>query len=636
LYSPVVRAAELRESHGGSIKPADTHAIQGARMFLVDKLILIAGLMLLLGIASSKFSARFGVPVLVLFLAIGMLSGSEGIGKLEFENYGLAHGIGTLALALILFDGGLSTPLSAVRAAWKPALMLAIPGVLITAGVTGVAAAWILGMPWEEGLLLGSIVGSTDAAAVFSVLRFGGVHLPERIASTLEIESGSNDPMAIFLTVGLIEVMTGKLPLGVELLGLFTLQIGVGALVGFSVGFIAVYMINRIHLDAAGLYPILVSAFGMLAFGLAASFEGSGFLAVYLAGIIIGNSRIVFQRGIFLFHDAAAWLAQIMMFVVLGLLSFPSRLLHVAPQALAIAAVLVFVARPVAVVCALLPFKFNWREQTFLAWVGLKGAVPITLATFPLLFRIEGAPLLFDVVFFVVVISALIQGWTLPFVARKLQLEVPTDPQAPITVEISSLRHVEGDIADYTVSDDSRAAGCLVKELALPEGAVIAIITRRDKMIPPQGNTRIEPGDHAVLVLSPGTRPLVNQIFARRGVRAEPLPPSLEFPLRGSTTVGELEQFYGIPMDEPNELTLDQVLRKRLGRDALQPGQHVEFGPISLAVRGLGAGGAIDRVGMIVLPSPDEPPAGAPLAAESPRSGAPAVAPGDRAAGAPD
>lgn len=576
-------------------------------MFLIDSVILIAGLMLLLGIASSKFSARFGVPVLVLFLALGMLAGSEGIGGLAFENYSIAHGIGTLALAMILFDGGLSTPVAAVRAVWKPALMLAVPGVLITAAVTGAAAAWILNISWLHGMLLGSIVGSTDAAAVFAVLRFGGVHLPDRLASTLELESGSNDPMAIFLTVGLLGVLTQQVSLGPGLLGLFVMQMGVGALVGVAIGYAAVTMINRINLDAAGLYPVLVSAFGLLSFGLAASLGGSGFLAVYLAGIIIGNSRIVFKRGIFLFHDAAAWLAQIVMFVVLGLLSFPSRLLEVAPQGLLIAAVLIFVARPIAVALLLWPFGFSRREQVFLSWVGLKGAVPITLATFPLLFGLPGAPLLFDVVFFVVVISALVQGWTLPLVARKLQLQIPGDPQAPITVEISSLRHVEGDIADYTVSDDSRAAGRLVKELALPEGAVIAIITRRDKIIPPQGNTRIEAGDHAVLVLKPGTRLLVNKIFARQGTKEPDLPQLLEFPLRGTTTVGELEEFYGILMDEPDEQSLDQMLRRRLGPDRMQLGESVEFGPIALYLRGLGAGGVIERVGMVILPLDEEP-----------------------------
>jgi cell volume regulation protein A len=531
-----------------------------------------------------------------------MLAGSEGIGGLAFDNYALAHGIGTVALAIILFDGGLSTPMASVRAAWKPAFVLAVPGVLITAAVTGVAAAWILNIPWLEGMLLGSLVGSTDAAAVFSILRFGGVRLPDRLASTLEIESGSNDPMAIFLTVSLIELLLGRMAPGLELLSLFLRQMSVGALGGLCVGYAAVYVVNRINLGAAGLYPVLVSAFGLLAYGLASTLGGSGFLAVYLAGIIIGNKRIVFQRGIFLFHDASAWLAQIVMFVVLGLLSFPSRLLSVAPQALLIAAALIFVARPLAVVLSLVPFRFRWREQVFLSWVGLKGAVPITLATFPLLAEVQGAKLLFDVVFFVVVISALVQGWSLPVVARKLKLELPADPQAPITVEISSLRHVEGDIADYTVSEDSLAAGRLVRELALPVGAVIAIITRKDKIIPPQGNTQIEPGDHAVLVLSPGTRPLVNKIFARRGTKELLLPPSLEFPLRGTITVGELEEYYNIQMDVPDEHTLDQALRAQLGSGRTRLGAHIVFDKIALYVRGISGTGKIDRVGMVILP----------------------------------
>lgn len=597
-------------------------------MFLVDNLILIAGLLLLLGIASSKFSARFGVPVLVLFLALGMLAGSEGIGKLGFENYGLAHGFGTLALAIILFDGGLRTPMESVRAAWRPALVLATVGVVITAGITGAAAAWILNLPWLEGMLLGSLVGSTDAAAVFAVLRSGGVRLPDRLAATLEIESGSNDPMAIFLTVGLLEVLLGRVAAGPGLATLFVTQLTVGVLAGASVAYAAVYVINRINLDAAGLYPVLVSAFGLLAFGLAASLGGSGFLAVYLAGILIGNSRIVFQRGIFLFHDASAWLAQIMMFVMLGLLSFPSRLLSVAPQGLLVAGVLIFVARPLAVLLSTAPFGFDWRNQAFLSWVGLKGAVPITLATFPLLAGLPEARLLFNVVFFVVVVSALVQGWSLPAVARRLGLNLPPDPRGPITVEISSLRHVEGDIADYTISEDSLAAGRLVRELALPEGAVIAIITRGDKIIPPQGNTRIEPGDHAVLVLSRGTRPLVNKIFGRRGVEQHVLPPSLEFPLRGTTKVGELEEFYDIQMDVPDEFTLDEALRAHLGSGGIQPGAKVSFGAIALYIRGLGDRGRVESVGMVILPQEEEPAAVEPTpSADAPAALASADAP---------
>jgi cell volume regulation protein A len=355
----------------------------------------------------------------------------------------------------------------------------------------------------------------------------------------------------------------------------------------------------------------------LLSYGLAASFGGSGFLAIYIAGIFIGNSRVVFQRGIFLFHDAGAWLAQIVMFVVLGLLSFPSRLLSVAGQSLLIAAVLIFIARPVAVFASLAPFRFNTRELLFLSWVGLKGAVPITLATFPLMFSVPDASILFDVVFFVVLASALIQGWSLPFVARRLGLEIPAPPEPPLTLEISSLRHVEGDIVDYTVNEESNVAGRMVKDIALPEGVVIAIIARQDQIIPPQGNTQILPGDHAILVLRPGTRPLVNRIFGRDAAQQAELPPSLEFPLRGTTTVGELEEFYGIKMDAAAGQTLDEAMRTRMPPGDVQIGRSVEFGQIMLFVRGLTDRGSIERVGMVVLPEEVVAPAQEPNSGEA-------------------
>lgn len=571
-------------------------------MFLIDTVILVTGVMVLLGIASSKFSARLGVPVLVLFIAMGMLAGSEGIGGIEFEDYVLAHGIGTLALALILFDGGLRTPFTSIRLAWKPSLLLATIGVVITALVTGTAVSWILGISLLEGLLLGSIVGSTDAAAVFAILRSGGVHLPTRLSAILEIESGSNDPMAVFLTIGCLEVLSGSMPFGPGLLTLFGMQMALGTIVGIGVGYVATGVINRINMDAAGLYPGLATAFGLLAFGLAAALGGSGFLGVYLAGIVIGNSRIVFKRGILLFHDAGAWLGQIVMFVVLGLLVFPSQVLEVTGQGLLIAAVLIFVARPVATVLTLAVFRFQWRELLFLSWVGLKGAVPITLATFPLLFGIEGASQLFNVVFFVVLVSALIQGWTLPLMARSLGLEMPAEPAPPVTLELTSLRHVEGDIVDYLVNRESRAAGRLVRELALPEGVVIALIARGQQIIPPQGKTRIEAGDHVTVVLRPGTMRLVNKLFASAETRPEEIPASVEFPLRGSITVGELEEFYGIQMQAPAGCTLDQALRERLGPEGTKAGGCVTFGPITLYVRDLSDGGTIEQVGMVILP----------------------------------
>ena len=567
----------------------------------IDIVILVGGLLILLGIASSKLSARLGLPVLVLFLLLGMLAGEEGIGRISFDNYRLAYGIGTLALVVILFDGGLGTSVTAFRAVWPPALLLATVGVLVTAVVTGAAAAWILNLSFLEGLLLGSIVGSTDAAAVFSILRHGGISLPKRLAATLEVESASNDPMAIFLTIGCIEVLAGRMTAGWELAGMFVAQMGVGAAAGVGMGHLAVRVINRIHLDAAGLYPVLVTSFGLLSFGLANWLGGSGFLAVYLAGIVIGNNRIAFRRGVRLFHDAAAWLAQILMFVVLGLLSLPSRMMAVGLWGLLIGVVLILVARPVAVSLIAPLFRFNRRELLFLSWVGLKGAVPITLATFPLLAGIPQASLLFDIVFFVVVLSAVVQGWTMPYLARQLGLELPVGPTPPVTLEIMSLRDTDGEVVEYTVQADSRAAARRVKDLALPAGAVIALIVRQNVIIPPHGNTRIEVGDHVILVLRSETVPLVTKVFAPVDRALEELPRLIEFPLRPNATVRELEEAYGIRMDAPSAWTLDQAIRDRLDEDQLCADVVVRFGPIALHVRGVSPRGTIEQIGMVIL-----------------------------------
>lgn len=588
-------------------------------MFAVDGLILVSAVLVILAIASSKFSAQVGVPVLVLFLAVGMLAGSEGVGGIAFENYTLAHGIGTAALVLILFDGGLRTPMASFRVAMAPALTLATAGVLVTAVLTGLAAWWILDLTLLEGMLLGSIVGSTDAAAVFAVLRSQGLRLPTRLAATVEVESGSNDPMAVFLTIGLIEVLLGQREMGSGLLVLFVTQMGVGTIVGLVVGRAGAELSNRIHLAAAGLYPILMTATGFLAFGIAAALQGSGFLAAYLAGITVGNRRVVFQRGIFLFTDGMAWLAQILMFVVLGLLSFPSRLLDAAPEGLALAAILVFVARPAAVALTLLPFRFGVREVAFLSWAGLKGAVPIILAIYPLLFGLPSGAQIFDIVFFAVLVSALAQGWSLPRLARALRLDLPSEPQAPVTLEITSLRDVDGDIIEYTVAATSRAAGRLVRDLALPEGAVVAMIVRDRAIIPPRGSTAILEGDHVFLVLHPDVRPFVDRTFGPDPASAGTLP-TAEFRMVAHTTVADLEEFYGIKVPEPPACSLAALLTRRLGRSALTIGARTRVGDVELVVRQVSEAG-VEVVG-IHLPGDAQPaaspPFGEPASSQSP------------------
>jgi cell volume regulation protein A len=482
-------------------------------MFLVDKLILLAGVLLLVGILSSKVSARLGLPVLLLFLAVGMLAGEDGIGRIEFDDFRAAHAIGSVALALILFDGGLQTRVTALRAAWKPAALLATAGVFVTAAVTGAAASYILDVPPLAGLLLGSIVASTDAAAVFSVLRSQGLQLRRRVAATLEIESGSNDPMAIFLTIGVVEVLAGRMTLGPDLAALFLTQMGVGAVAGIACGWTAARLINRVNLSAAGLYPLLAGACGLIAFGIAAVVGGSGFLAIYLAGIVLGNSRLVFQRGTFLFMDGLAWMGQIAMFVVLGLLSTPSELVAIAGPALLISGVLILVARPLAVVPVLWFFRFTPREQVLISWVGLKGAVPIILATFPLMFDVPDGRLLFDNVFFVVLVSATLQGWTLPMLAARLGLEEEQPERPPVSLELLALRDVKADIVDYVVPPGSPSAGYAVRDLRLPEGAVIAMIARGRSMVVPHGSTTVEPGDHLFVIARDEIRPDVDRVL---------------------------------------------------------------------------------------------------------------------------
>lgn len=569
-------------------------------MFAVDRLLLVAAVLVIFGILSSKFSARVGLPVLVLFIGVGMIAGSEGLGGIAFEDYTIAHGVATLALAVILFDGGMRTSTAAFRLGLKPALSLATAGVLLTAGITGAAAAWLLGLPLLSGFLLGSIISSTDAAAVFNVMRSSGVNIRKRLASVLEVESGSNDPMAVFLTIVCIELILGRRQPGIGLVGLFILQMGVGSAVGVAAGKMAVALINRVNLQAAGLYPIITTASGILAYGAAASLGGSGLLSVYLAGIAIGNSDLIFRRGTLLFNDAIAWLAQIVMFVLLGLLSFPSRLLDVAMTGVLLAVILIFVARPLAVIIALAPFRLGWREITFISWVGLKGAVPIVLATYPLIFGVPNGDIIFDVVFFVVLVSAISQGWSLPLLARRLHLQLPDRHAPPVTLEITSLKHVDGDILEYTIADHSRAANKLLREIKLPENVVVAMIARENRVIPPRGSTRIEPGDHVFVVLHPRVRQVVDRLFGthRDSGGAQATVP-VEFPLDATTcTLADLSEFYGVALDGPPDTTLSQYVTTELGAGAVE-GASIDTERVTLRILSM-RDNAIQLIGLSI------------------------------------
>ncbi len=569
-------------------------------MFGVYRLILLAAVLLMLGIASSKLSSRMGLPVLVLFLVVGMLAGEDGIGGIVFDNYVLAHGVGTVALAMILFDGGLRTDLRQFRSVMAPALTLASVGVVMTAAIVGLSSMWLLDLPWIVAFLGASIISSTDAAAVFAVFRSRGMRVKQRLASLLEVESASNDPMAVFLTVLCIQILLGVLAPGPDVVWFFLRQAVLGGLIGWLVARGTAIVITRVGLDSAGLYPVLTSAAGLLAFGAAAAAGGSGFLAVYIAGIVLGSRRLPFRQAVFMFHDGLAWLAQIVMFTLLGLLSTPSRLLAANQPALLVAGVLVFLARPVAVGLCLFPFRYSLREVAFIAWGGLKGSVPIILATYPLMSGLAGAQGIFDVVFFAVLISAVTQGWTLPYAARMLGLQESSPTESGVTLEITSLQDVDGDIVEYPILEGSRANGLRVRDLALPDGVVIAMIVREKQVIPPRGSTKILPGDDVFVLLRPAVRTLVEHVFATAVEEAWLPATAFEFPLRGTTRLGEVEEFYGIHIDAPAGQTLDEFLRARLGRHPAV-GDRLASPPMTFTVREL-SDERIETVGLEIEP----------------------------------
>ncbi|MCQ8877443.1 potassium/proton antiporter [Pseudoalteromonas shioyasakiensis] len=554
-------------------------------MFVIDNIILLSAVLILLGVISSKLSARVGLPVLVLFLLVGMLAGEDGIAGISFDNAEAAHALGTLALAIILFDGGLQTPIGSIKQVWKPASALATVGVLFTAIITGLVATYILQLPVLQGILLGAIVGSTDAAAVFALLRSAGIHLNKKLKSTLEIESASNDPMAIFLTIGLLEVLVNEMKLGAELLLLFVQQMGIGALCGVLIGKLAVWLVNRIKLNTSGLYLVMVTAFGLLSFGLSATLGGSGFLAVFITGVILGNSEFVYKRGIFLFHDGLAWLGQITMFVVLGLLINPSSLVDVWLEGLLIALALIFIARPLAVAPILKLFGFNNKETIFVSWVGLRGSVPIILAIFPLLFGLTGAELIFNVVFFVVLISATLQGATMPWIANKLGLVEAPPMHAAAKLEITALNEIDIEIVEYTLSDESRVVGRRLSRAALPESVVVAMITRGSSTIPPRGSTILKSQDHLFVVLKPKNRPFVDLVFAATDEthQEDNHLSKNELRVKGVTLVGDIYYSYNMKIDAPENVSLEELINEQLD-EPLRKGATLVINNVQLRV----------------------------------------------------
>lgn len=473
------------------------------------------GVLLALSVLLSRAIGRRGLPVMVLFMLMGMLTGSEGLGKVDFEDYQLTFRLGTVALALILFDGGLNTPLEIVKPRLAPAVVLATLGVLLTASIVGVYGR-LLGFPWTDALLLGAVVSSTDAAAVFSILRGSGLHLKERVGATLELESGLNDPMAVILTIGFTQAVVANESIGLRMALEVVIQLAVGAAASVVLGHFGRWAIGR-PLLAGGLYPVLTLALCLLAFGLPTLFAGSGFLSVYITGVILGGGPMPYRQSLLRVHDFMAWFAQIVMFFVLGLLVFPSRLLDIASNGFTIAAVLALLARPLAALLCLLPFRFPPREMAFVGWVGLRGAVPIILATFPILAGASSGAQIFDIVCFVVVVSALVQGGTVRFVTRTLGLEAKAAPAPPATLEIASRQPLSGDLLAFYIREASAACGATMADLPFPAGAAAMLVVRGSELIAPRGNTKLLDGDHVYVFCRPQDRGLMQLMFGPPG-----------------------------------------------------------------------------------------------------------------------
>lgn len=477
--------------------------------------LLVTGVLLAVSVLASRTSGRLGIPFVLLFLVVGMAAGSEGIGRIAFEDYGLTFRVGTVALVLILFDGGLNTSIASVRRVLGPASVLATVGVAATAGVTALGAR-ALGFSWAEALLLGAIVSSTDAAAVFSALRNAGIRIRPRVAHLLELESGVNDPMAVILTLTVTQALATGEGFTLRVLGDIAVQLGVGIAGGVAVGYGGRWLLGRVRPGAAGLYPVLTLAVAFFAFGAPTLLWGSGFVAVYVAAVILGDGPLPYVSGLRRVHDAMAWFSQVAMFLLLGLLAFPSRLMEVAKPGLALGLFLAFLARPLVVGLLLAPFRFPWREVAFISWVGLRGAVPIMLATFPVFAGVPGALDVFDLVFFVVVVSAIVQGTSIRWAARWLGVGSPAPPSPRAQLEIVSTQRLAGEVMSFYVEPASAVAGSRISDLPIPDGSAVMLVVRGRELVAARGRTVLQPGDHVYLFTPPQERPFVQLLFGRQ------------------------------------------------------------------------------------------------------------------------
>ncbi len=488
-------------------------------------LLVVFGLLMAFSVLFARTLDRFGVPVVLLFLLLGMLGGSEGLGGVAFDNYEFAFRVGTIALVLILFDGGLNTSPGAIRRSAGPA------GVLATVGVAGTAGAMALigralGLSWPEALLIGAIVSSTDAAAVFAVLRGGSLRVKERVRSTLEVESCMNDPMAVILTVAVVEtvrvaMLSGSAGAGGGGRQLWRLaidvpvQLLVGTLIGLFTGYCTRWTLSKVRLATGGLYPVITLAAACVAFGAATLALGSGFLAVFVAGVVLGGGPLPFRAGLTRVHDAIAWLSQVSMFLMLGVLVFPSKLLPVAGVGLALGLGLAVLARPLVVTMCLLPFRWSAREIGYVSWVGIRGAVPIILGTFPVMADLPGGERIFHIVFFIVVVSSLVPGASIVPLTRRLKLDDPEPPMPMAALELHSLRPMGGEIHAYRIEPTVAACGVPLSQVRFPDGAAAIMVVRGDRIMAARGYTVLQAGDHVYVFCRPGDEPQIGLLFGR-------------------------------------------------------------------------------------------------------------------------